>query len=377
MTALAHLGASLAALSARGLLRSRGGQLDPSALVLCSNDYLGYATEEASPRSGAGASRLVSGDHPEHAALERDLADWLHSEDALVFTSGYAANVGLVSALGAPGDVVISDERNHASIIDGCRLSRARIVVVPHGDVEATRRALIDARSAPHRYVITEGLFSMDGDTPDLGALRALCDAEDAALLVDEAHAIGVLGPEGRGACAAAGVVPDAIIGTFGKALGGQGAFVAGPRVLCEWLWNRARSFVFSTGLSPKVGAHVRGSVARARADEAGRARVAAIGARLREALRELGYDVPANSHGPIVPVIIGAESAAVALSAALAARGIHVGAIRPPTVAPGTSRLRVTVHAGLSEAAVERAIGAFRDARAPEAGHASSRSGS
>jgi 8-amino-7-oxononanoate synthase len=364
VTALDHLGDALAALSARGLLRARGVSRDPASLVLCSNDYLGYATEESAPRSGAGASRLVSGDHAEHVALERDLATWLRTEDALVFTSGYAANVGLVSALGQPGDVIISDERNHASIIDGCRLSRARVVVVPHCDVDATRRALVDARSAPHRYVITEGLFSMDGDTPDLAALRAACDAENAALLVDEAHAIGVLGPEGRGACAAAGVVPDAIVGTFGKALGGQGAFVAGPRVLADWLWNRARSFVFSTGLSPKVAAHVRGSVARARADEAGRARVAAISARLRGALRELGYDVPTNSHGPIVPVIVGAESAAVALSAGLLARGIHVGAIRPPTVAPGTSRLRVTVHAGLSEAAVERAIEAFREVR-------------
>ena len=362
--AFAHLEGALATLSERGLLRARATATADDALVLCANDYLGYAQELSGERVGAGASRLVAGTHPEHLALEGAVASWLGTEDALVFTSGYAANVGLVSALAGPEDVVISDERNHASIIDGCRLARARVVVVPHADARAVRAALRDHRDAAHRYVVTEGYFSMDGDVPDLRELRAACDAEGAALLVDEAHALGVLGPRGRGACALAGVVPDAIVGTFGKALGAQGAFVAGPRVLVDWLWNRARSFVFSTGLSPWLAARARESVLRAQADDSGRARLAALGERLRGALRALGYDVPLASVGPIVPVIVGASEDAVALSRSLAERGVHASAIRPPTVAAGTARLRVTVHAQLGEAALESAIEAFRAAR-------------
>jgi 8-amino-7-oxononanoate synthase len=337
--------------------------------VLCSNDYLGYATDRLIevPRGvplGAAASRLIAGDHPEHRALERELASWLGHEDALVFSSGYAANVGLLSSLLRPGDTVISDALNHASIIDGIRLARVPATVVPHNDVEAVERALAGAPSTGRRWVVTEGYFSMDGDQPDLRALRAICDRHGAALLVDDTHALGVFGDEGRGTCHLQGVTPDALVGTFGKALGGQGAFVAGSTLLTDWLWNRARSFVFSTGLSPLLAAANLAAVRRARLDDPGRARLAAIAARLRSALLDQGYRVLPSSVGPILPILVGPEEDALRLSDALLRRGVRALAIRPPTVPAGTSRLRVTVHARLSEEALERAIEAFRGAR-------------
>ncbi|MCU0653911.1 MAG: 8-amino-7-oxononanoate synthase [Polyangiaceae bacterium] len=366
--ALGYLAGELAALEAAGRRRHRPEERrDPSVLELCSNDYLGYATERliAAPegaRLGATASRLIAGDHPEHRALERELAGWLGQEDALLFSSGYAANVGLLSALLGPGDQVISDALNHASIIDGIRLSRAHATVVPHNDVGAVEAAL-QAPAAGRRWVVTEGYFSMDGDRPDLVALRALCDRYGAALLVDDTHALGVFGDEGRGTCAQQGVEPDALVGTFGKALGGQGAFVAGPAVLTDWLWNRARSFVFSTGVSPLLAEANLAAVRKARSDDAARARLRALGDRLRGALRAQGYRLIEGNEGPILPVLIGPEAGALRLSAALLARGVRVLAIRPPTVPPGSSRLRVTVHARLGEEALERAIEAFRGA--------------
>jgi 8-amino-7-oxononanoate synthase len=365
---LRHLEVELAALAAKRLRRERRPPPGAGALVLSSNDYLGYASRGAlasaggDARTGAGASRLVSGTHPEHLALEREVAEWVAHEDALVFTSGYAANVGLVSALAGPEDVIVSDELNHASIIDGCRLSRARVLVAPHLDVAGFERSLASAGPSRRRWVVTEGYFSMDGDVPDLAGLRAVADRHDAALLVDEAHALGVLGPGGAGACAAAGVRADAVVGTFGKAVGGQGAFVAGSRALTDWLWNRARSLVFSTGLSPLMAAIDLEGVRRARSDDPARARLASLSARLREALRAFGYEVPTGT-GPILPVVLGGEERALAASAALLARGIDVTAIRPPTVPAGASRLRVTVHAGLSDAELDRAIAAFRGA--------------
>jgi 8-amino-7-oxononanoate synthase len=298
---LAHLDEALADLEARGLRRFRTRSRPPSApLVLCANDYLGYAHAGVlSPPPlgaalGAGASRLVAGDHPEHDALEHATAAWTRMDAALVFTSGYAANVGLLSALVTPADVVVSDALNHASIIDGCRLARPRALeVVAHRSPDAVERALAAHAGEPgRRYVVTESYFSMDGDRADLPRLRAIADAYGAALIIDEAHALGILGPEGAGLAAEHGVRPDALVGTFGKAVGAQGAFVAGSRVLTDWLWNRARSFVFSTGLSPAIAAVATEGVHLARADEAGRARLLELAARLRGALVELGYRV-------------------------------------------------------------------------------------
>jgi 8-amino-7-oxononanoate synthase len=368
---LRYLGEELADLERRGLLRERPTPLDEigaSVLHLCSNDYLGYRSSgrlvpfakaaAAEHAAGAGASRLVTGEHGAHRALERAIAEWLGTDESLVFTSGYAANIGSISALVGEGDLVISDRLNHASIIDGCRLARAHCMVVPHGDSEAVRAALRHAE-ARRRWVVTESYFSMEGDSPDLRALRAICDEHDAALVVDEAHGIGVFGPEGRGRAAEMGVRPDVLVGTLGKALGGQGAFAAGSRDLCRWLWNRARSFVFSTGLSPLLAAVDAAAVREARRDEEGRARLAQASGQLRAGLAAGGVEV-ANQEGPILPVLLGSEASALDWSRRLREQGVLVQAIRPPTVPAGTSRLRVTVRADLTSGEIERAVGAF-----------------
>lgn len=363
-SALRHLEAELAELAERGLLRRCDGPPPADLLNLCSNDYLGYAREPwpegLVAAGGAGASRLVFGEHEAHARAERALADWVGAESALLFSSGYAANVGVLSCLAGEGDVIFSDRLNHASIIDGCRLSGAKTVVVPHCDAAALDDALRSARSARRRWVVTESYFSMDGDIPDLATLRAVCDAHDAALVVDEAHAVGVFGPEGAGLLARAGVRADVVVGAFGKALGLQGAFAAGPLLLRHWLWNRARSFVFSTGVSPQLAAAVEARVARCRADEPSRERLARASAALREALRDVGVE-DTSREGPVVPWTVGEPRAALELAAGLRARGVLVQAIRPPTVPAGTSRLRLTARADLTTADLARATEALR----------------
>ena len=371
---LRHLGEDLAELERRGRLRERPAPIDGSQLLdLCSNDYLGYrstgrlgAAARAAAESssvGAGASRLVAGEHAAHGELERAIAGWLGTDESIVFTSGYAANVGTLAALVGEGDLVVSDALNHASLIDGCRLSRARCVVVPHSDLSAVRVALRN-HGGRRRWVVTESYFSMEGDGPDLAALRSICDEHDAALVVDEAHAVGVFGPAGRGRAGEAGVRPDVLVGTLGKALGAQGAFVAGSRELCRWLWNRARSFVFSTGLSPLIASIGCAAVEHAREDETGRARLREVARQLRAGLAEQGIRV-ASSWGPILPVVLGRESTALAWSRALGRQGIRVQGIRPPTVPEGTSRLRLTARADLTDGDIERAIAAFATAAA------------
>jgi 8-amino-7-oxononanoate synthase len=372
---LAHLREELADLERRGWLRERPLPIDrepgSTLLNLCSNDYLGYrssgrlaAVAKAAAQSqvtGAGASRLVTGEHEAHRELERAIASWLGVDESLIFTSGYAANAGTIAALAGEGDLVVSDALNHASIIDGCRLSRARCVVVPHDAPDEVRRAL-RSHASRRRWVITEGYFSMEGDGPNLAELRSICDEGEAALIVDEAHSIGVLGPGGRGRWAEAGAVPDVLIGTLGKALGAQGAFVAGSRDLCRWLWNRARSFVFSTGLSPLLAAIGLGAVELAARDESGRARLREVEARLRSGLARSGILVKSRL-GPILPVVLGDEALAMRWSRGLRDRGVLVQAIRPPTVPVGTSRLRVTARADLTDAEIDGAVAAFRAA--------------
>ncbi|HKQ68386.1 MAG TPA: 8-amino-7-oxononanoate synthase [Polyangiaceae bacterium] len=371
---LRHLAEELDVLKDIGRLRERGPSIDSAAratcLNLCSNDYLGYRTtgrlakyvREAAGTiaEGAGASRLVYGEHEVHRCLEEELSSWLGLDKTLLFTSGYAANVGTIAALAAHGDLIVSDALNHASLIDGCRLSRARVVVVAHNDLEQVRAALRGS-AAKRRWVVTESYFSMEGDGPDLRALRQICWEHDAALVLDEAHAVGVLGFDGSGLAREAGVQPDVLIGTLGKSLASQGAFVAGSRDLVRWLWNRARSFVFSTGLSPLLAAIGLGAVREARADGEGRAHAAAISRRLREGLERLGL-VVANQTGPLLPLVLGDEVRALAWSRALLEAGILVQAIRPPTVPAGGSRLRITARADLSDAQVEVALAAFAE---------------
>jgi 8-amino-7-oxononanoate synthase len=363
---LSFLRAELDGLEQRGLLRTRPAPGD--ALVLCSNDYLGFASEpfdhtspaSAEVPSGAGASRLVSGEHVAHATLEQALARWVGLEAALLFSSGYAANVGLIPALAEEPDVIVSDALNHASIIDACRLSRARVIVTPHLDVAAVEGALAMSASTRRRFVVTESYFSMDADAPSLGALRKVCDAHGAALIVDEAHALGVFGEGGRGRSWLERVVPDVLVGTLGKAVGLQGAFVAGSHELESWLWNRARSFVFSTGSGPALAAAAVARVERVITDDAGRARLDELAARLRSALLAMGAPLTPST-GPIVPIVVGDARRAVALRDLLLEAGVYVQAIRPPTVPEKTSRLRITLHAKLTDEELDRAIVALR----------------
>lgn len=361
----AHLDRQLAQLEAAGLLRVPR-PIPADALVLCSNDYLGLAADplvaSRPTRGGAGASRLISGDHDELLNAEAALADWVGAEAALLVSSGYAANVGCLAALASSADVIVSDELNHASIIDGCRLSRACVEVFPHLDLDAAAAALERHRGAARRWLVTESYFSMDGDSPDLVAARRLCDATDTALVVDEAHALGVFGAQGRGLCHRDGVVPDVLVGTLGKAVGLAGAFVAGSARLRSVLYNRARSFVFSTGVSPWLASAITERVATVRQDDASRRRLADLSHRFREQVGQAA-PVPARSHGPIVPWMVGDSASAVALSDALRKEGIVVAAIRPPTVPEGTARLRVTLHAKLSDDDLRRSAAAF-DAR-------------
>lgn len=367
MRGLSWLDDALGRLEGDGLLRVRRpafettgpyvGTRDGRVLLnLCGNDYLGLGGQRPEGSAGAGASRVVVGDLAVHERLEGALAAWLGVDGALLFNSGYAANVGAIAALSGEGSLVVSDALNHASVVDGCRLGRGRVVVTRHRDVADVEAALASAPEQ-RRLVVTEGYFSMDGTIAPLAELRAVCDRHGAALYVDEAHALGVFGPAGRGVGAAAGVTPEVLVGTLGKAFGASGAFVAGRSSLMRWLWNRARSFVFSTGLSPLMAQAALDALPTVVAGE----RTATLLQRateLRGALAAEGLSPAPGSEGPIIPLLIGAPSDALAYSAELWRRDIFVHAIRPPTVPAGTSRLRLTVQ---SEHAPAALLGAAR----------------
>jgi len=306
-------------------------------------------------RLGAGASRLIHGTRPEHSELEAHLSQWVGQEKALLFSSGYAANVGVISALAQPDDLIISDELNHASIIDGCRLARAQIRITAHRDTCAIESALLANAATRRCWVVTESYFSMDGDSPDLRAIRLLCDKHGAAMVVDEAHALGVFGPEGSGLCAANHVNADVLIGTFGKALGAQGAFVASSRVARDWLWNRARSFVYSTAMSPLLATSIAANVRSVRSDNEARTRLRCMASWFRSVLDANQIPVTAHSHGPIIPILYSDPTLATKAAASLGRLGILAQAIRPPTVPENSSRIRLTLHAGLDQSQLER----------------------
>lgn len=380
---LAHLAEQLEQLEREGLRRHARLPARPSSLSFCSNDYLGLASRAAPPvASGSGASRLIAGERDEHRRLERAFAAWLGVEDVLAFSSGYAANVGALSALAGAGDLIVSDSLNHASLIDGARLSRARVAVVPHGDRSAIERVLVERREA-RAWVVVESYYSMDADGPDLAALRTLCDARGAALYVDEAHALGVLGPAGRGRCAEAGITPDVLVGTLGKAFGSQGAFVAGRTVLREWLWNRARSFVFSTGLAPVSAAVGVRALQQVIEQPELAAKVGDLSTRLRGGLVAAGAvacrsfaSTPAEldpsprllGFGHVVPVVLGTPQRALRWAASMREQGVDVHAIRPPTVPAGAARIRMTVTAAHGAEDVDRAVDAFASAARADA---------
>lgn len=321
------------------------------ATLWCANDYLGLANHPelvaATAGGGAGAARLVSGNRPAHRALEDALSERF-GRPATLFSSGYHANLALYATLGEEGDLVASDALNHASIIDGLRLSRARRVVLPHLDPTVPAEA---------RMVVVESLYSMDGDSPDLAAYRGPW-----WLAVDEAHAVGALGPGGRGVAAAQGVEPDFLVGTLGKAYGLAGAFVVGPPVLRELLTSAGRAFVYTTGLPEGVARA--GLVALRLADDARRERLAANTRRLRGALAQLGVPTLGGAH--IVPVVTGARTMAVA--DALLDAGIYAAGIRYPTVPRGAERIRLAVSAAHADDQIDRCAEVLgRLVRAPE----------
>lgn len=366
--------ARLAELEADGLLRTpadsevhrRAAPGGGEWLDACSNDYLGLGSVPVSretmdsvsmARAGAGASRLVQGTFEEHLELERAVAEWLGTESSLLVASAFAANAGMLPALAGSESLIVSDELNHASLVDGCRLARAQVVVVPHLSLEPVEAALARHTGGAPAWVVTEGLFSMDGDSPNLKELRRLCDHYEAGLIVDEAHSIGVFGPGGAGWAAAQGVKAEAVVVGLGKAIGAHGGAIAGSAALRAWLWNRARSFVFSTAPSPAVCRLVLAQVRAARAADEQRARLARLAIELRSALRARGFEVPAASQGPIVPVILGSNERAMAAMNGLRARGVLVQAIRPPTVPVGAARLRLTVHASWPDNAIARIV--------------------
>lgn len=332
-------------------LTSRGEAL----VSFCSNDYLGLSSHPAlahaaakaaaSSGFGAGASRLVAGDLPEHRALEGELASLVRLPTALLFPTGYQANLAVLTALAGPEDLIVADRAIHASLIDGCRLCRAKLAFYPHLDLDKAAHHLTRlGRSARRRFVVTESLFSMDGDPAPLAELSTLAKVKDAILIVDEAHALGVLGPDGAGLCAAQGVLPDILVGTLGKSLGASGAFVAGPAILRDYLINRARSFIFTTALPPPVAAAALQAVDLVRSAEGTslRRRLAVNIAAIRSLLRLPPDALPS----PIVPIILGSDQAAVEASEQLRRAGLFVQPIRPPSVREGTARLRLTFSA-------------------------------
>ena len=380
----------LADLDARGLSRRRRTvrrlahdtadiELDGVACVdFCSNDYLGLSAHprvteafiEAARICGVGAraSHLITGHQSEHAALEEELADFTGRERALLFSTGYMANLGLASALVKKGGTVFGDRLNHASLIDAGRMARALLHHYPHGDAAALERQLVALDSGP-ALVLTDGVFSMDGDLAPLPALAAACARHGAFLAVDDAHGLGVIGAGGRGSLEHFGLTArevPALVGTLGKAFGSFGAFVAGDEDLIETLIQRARTYIYTTALPAAIAAATRAALAVSIAESWRRTRVLALTRRFRELAASAGLPL-ADSMTPIQPILLGRADAAVAASRALLERGFFVAAIRPPTVPDGTSRLRVALSAAHRDADIESLVASLTEIVSPE----------
>jgi 8-amino-7-oxononanoate synthase len=335
-------------------------------LLLCSNNYLGLADHprvreaaaEAAMRYGAGcgASRLVSGNMTIHRRLEEQLTDFKGAEACLLFGSGFLANAGVVSTLASEGDVVFSDALNHASIIDGCRLSRAETFVYDHCDTDHLEWGLQQAEGRG-ALIVTDGVFSMDGDRAPLTEIVELAQRYDARVMVDEAHGTGCVGPGGRGLVAEHGLEDevDVIVGTLGKALGSYGAYVLCDKPMAKYLINTARTLIFSTALSPPAVAAAMAALELLREQPRRVEKLQRNSAVLREALSESGFPVEPGDT-PIVPLIVGDADAAIAASDRALERGVFAQAIRPPTVPEGTSRLRLAVMASHTKSELREA---------------------
>ena len=373
----------LADIERAGLLRrrfARDGAQGPRIvaegreyLAFCSNDYLGLANHpriveaavEAALRHGVGqgASHLLSGHSAVHERLESALARFVEMPRALLFSSGYQANIGAITALAGPEDAIFSDALNHASLIDGVRLSRARVVCYPHADVDFLSQALGSSEGRT-KLIVTDAVFSMDGDLAPLPGLLELCERHDALLLVDDAHGFGVVGPEGRGSPAHFGARSPRIVyvGTLGKAAGVSGAFVAGAPEVVETVLQRARTYIYTTAAPAMLACAVEASLELIRREEWRRTRLRTLVQALRQGLQ--GSEVAlAPSSTPIQPLVLGTNRRALDASATLRERGILVPAIRPPTVPEGTARLRISLSAAHGEADVSRLVAAVREA--------------
>jgi len=358
--------AELEKLGRAGLRRSLRA---PSGIDLSSNDYLGLAAHPMLKQRMAAAvceygcgstgSRLLRGERECFSQVERRFADFKGTERALYFSSGYLANLAVLAVFPESGDVIFSDERNHASLIDGARLSRARRVIFPHNDAAALARLMSEATGAGQRFIVVESLFSVDGDFAPLTEYAALCRETGAALIVDEAHAVGIYGERGQGLAAPemAGHRPAPLglisINTAGKALGVAGAFVAGPEWAIEFLAQRARTFIFSTAPPPAVAAALDASLELIEGEPKRRGRLLELASYVR---RRLGV----GGSSQIIPVVLGSNERAMAVAEALQREGFDVRAIRPPTVPEGTARLRISVNVNLSETVIDRFVDAL-----------------
>jgi 8-amino-7-oxononanoate synthase len=371
----------LAEIGRAGLLRRRFARQGPQGpriavdgreyLAFCSNDYLGLANHprivkaavEAAERHGVGqgASHLLSGHSVVHERLESALAQFVRMPRALHFSSGYQANIGAIGALAGPEDTVFSDALNHASLIDGARLSRARVVRYPHLDLDFLDKALAPSTRGG-KVVVTDAVFSMDGDIAPVAALLELCERHDALLLLDDAHGFGVLGAQGRGTPAHFDLSSPRIVyvGTLGKAAGVSGAFVAGTQEVIETVLQRARSYIYTTAAPAMLAAAVEASLELIRTEEWRRERLRGLVASLKRALLGIGLK---PSDTPIQPLVLGANAAALHAAASLRERGIIVPAIRPPTVPEGTARLRISLSAAHDEQDVSRLAAMLREA--------------
>jgi 8-amino-7-oxononanoate synthase len=336
-------------------------------LLLSSNSYLGLCNDDRLKQValdaiekygvGSGGSRLTTGSYEIHQKLEEEIAAFKRTEAALLFNTGYMANVGAISSIADKSWVIFSDSLNHASIIDGCRLSRAEIIVYNHCDTKDLARKV---QGYPHRkaLIVTDGLFSVDGDIAPLPALVEIAKKNNILLMVDDAHATGVLGPNGGGTADYFGLRDqiDISMGTLSKALASEGGFIAGKRSLIDYMINTSRSFIFSTALSPVTIAVSLKALEIVRTAPQRRETLLANSAWFRAELRKVGFDV-AENEAPIISIIIGAPDLAVAFSNRLMERNIFVSAIRPPTVPPGTSRLRISIMATHARDDLEQAL--------------------
>jgi 8-amino-7-oxononanoate synthase len=347
----------------------------PSGIDFSSNDYLGLARHpriiqaviDSVEQEGVGStgSRLLRGDRESFVELERRFAAFKGAERALYFSSGYLANLAVLTTFVEGGDVILSDSRNHASLIDAGRLSSARRIVFPHKDAGALAQLLGRPPSSGHTFVVTESLFSMDGDVPPLAEYADLCRQNGATLVVDEAHAVGIFGTRGSGLLEECGVEQGVdgascvSINTAGKALGVCGAFVAGPAWAIDYLIQRARPFIFSTAAPPALAAAIGASLDVIGAEPDRRTLLMDRVKRLRTAMAASGLPVPA-AFSQIIPVVIGENERALDAAAALQAQGFDVRAIRPPSVAPGTARLRISVNVTLTDDAIDAFVPAL-----------------